>query len=111
MAAEVERRQAERYRIDAKVIVRHGRGERIPGVVVDISSSGLAVRLGRPYPFKVGDMLTVEVEFSGHGEKPIPHWGVARVVRLDGDRIAMSLAAASFADPVSKPAEKEFDAS
>ena len=109
MATDVERRQAERYRIDAKVVVRHGRGERIPGVVVDISSSGVAVRLDKTYPFKIGDMLTVEVEFSGHAEKPIPHWGVARVVRLDGDRIAMQLAAASFADPVPKPQEEEVE--
>jgi hypothetical protein len=109
MAADVERRQAERYRINANVTVRHGHGERIAGVVVDISSSGVAVRLDRPYPFQVGDTLTVEVEFSGHADKPIPHWGVARVVRLDGDRIAMQLAAASFGDPAPKPDEERIE--
>jgi hypothetical protein len=99
MATDAERRQAQRYRIDARVIIHRADGERVPGVVADISGSGLSVRPDRPCPIQVGEALTVEVEFSGHSDKPLPRWGVGRVVRLDGDRIALQLAAASFADP------------
>jgi hypothetical protein len=105
METDTERRQAQRYRIDARVIIRRADGERVPGVVADISGSGLLVRPDRPCPIRVGEAVTVEVEFSGHADKPLPHWGVGRVVRLDGDRIALQLAAASFADPAAPPAD------
>lgn len=91
-----DRRQAERYRIDTSVIVRRGDGEPIPAVVADISSSGMLVRLRGSCPFQVGEDLTVNVELSDYSDKPLSHWGLAKVVRLDGDRCALHLTAGSF---------------
>ena len=98
MALDAERRRAERYQIDTTVIIRRGDGEPIPAVVADISSSGMLVRMRGSCPFQVGEDLTVDVELSGHSDKPLSHWGLAKVVRLDGDRCAMQLTAGSFYD-------------
>jgi hypothetical protein len=91
-----ERRRAERYQIDTKVTIRRESGEPVPALVSDISSSGLLVRLDGPCPFQVGEDLTVQVELPGQSGKALSRWGLAKVVRLDGDACAMHLSAGSF---------------
>jgi hypothetical protein len=98
MTTDAERRRAERYEIDTRVIVRREHGEPVSAVVANISSSGILVHLDGPCPFQVGENLTVEVELSGHSDKPLSHWGIAKVVRLDDDCCAMHLTAGSFHD-------------
>jgi c-di-GMP-binding flagellar brake protein YcgR len=98
MALDAEKRQAERYRMDTTVIIRRGDGEPIPAVVADISSSGMLVRMRGSCPFQVGEDLTVEVDLADYPDMPLSHWGLAKVVRLDGDRCAMQLTAGSFYD-------------
>jgi len=91
-----ERRRAPRYRINTRVIIRNERGEPIPAVVVDISSSGMLVHLDRPNPFQIGEAVTVEVALPHRVDAPLSPWAIGSVVRLDGERSAIQLHAGSF---------------
>jgi hypothetical protein len=73
MELNVERRRAERCRIDTGAIVRRGDGEPIPVDVTGIGSSGMLVGLRGPCPFQVGEDVTAEVELPGHSHKPLSH--------------------------------------
>jgi len=82
--------------METTVVVRKESGETIPARAVNISSSGMLVRLEGPLPFHVGETVTVEVQLSSHSDRPFSSWGIGQVVRLDGRRSAIHLRAGSF---------------
>ena len=92
----MERRAAERHQIETKVIIHKAHGEPVSATAVDISSSGMFVRLERPDSFHLHETVTVEVELRDHADKPFSPWGIGRVVRLEGKRVAIKLAGGSF---------------
>jgi len=92
----VERRKAPRYRINARVVIRNERGDPVPAVVVDISSSGMLVHLDWPNPFQIGEAVTLEVALPHGVDAPLSPWAIGSVVRLDGERSAIHLHAGSF---------------
>lgn len=91
-----DRRKAPRYPIHTKVMLRSEHGEPIPGVADDISTSGMLVHMDQPAPFHLGEEVTVEVELPDDSDRAFSPWGIGRVVRVDGERSAIQLAAGSF---------------
>jgi PilZ domain len=94
-----EKRRALRYALPARVAVRRATGETIAASAVNISSSGMLLEVGQPFSFQLGEEVAVEVELPDHPDQPLSHWGLAKVVRLDGFRSAIQLSAGSF-DPL-----------
>jgi c-di-GMP-binding flagellar brake protein YcgR len=93
---DLDRRNAPRYTIPAGVILHRESGAPIPATAVNISSSGMLVRLEQPVRLKLGESVTVEVELSGHDRKALSNWGIGSVVRVDGDGAAIQLRAGHF---------------
>lgn len=91
-----ERRKSPRYPIEARVILYRQQGEPISANAVDMSSSGMLVRVDRSMPFSVGDEVTVEVDLPPGFDEPLSRWGIGTVVRLDGEHSAIHLRAGSF---------------
>src|SRR5271168_5243810 len=83
------RRNAERYQINTPVIIRRVCGDSVSALAIDISSSGMLVRLDPPIPFELGESVTVEVELAQHTDKPFSPWGIGRVVRVDTETCAV----------------------
>ena len=92
----VERRKAPRYPIQARVVIHRHAGGPISATAVDISSSGMLVRLDQPMPFCLDEAVEVELELPAASDQPFSHWGMGRVVRLDGERSAIELRAGKF---------------
>jgi hypothetical protein len=92
----VERKTAQRYPTDAKVIIHRQRGTSIFAVAVDISSSGMFVHLDRPRPFRPGETVTVDVELPPDSGQLFSTWGTGTVERLDGERCAIQICADIF---------------
>jgi len=90
------RRLAERFSITTAVILYKRHGEGIPANAVNISSSGMLVRLERSVPFEVDEEVAVETALTGHSDKPFSPWGIGRVVRVDTEHCAVQLRAGSF---------------
>lgn len=92
----IEKRRAPRFPIPAPAIVRDASGKKARATVVNISSSGILVNLEEPLPFWPADEVMIEIDLPEDPEKPLPAWGVARVVRVEGSRIAVELTSAGF---------------
>jgi hypothetical protein len=104
-----ERRRAQRYRIEANATVRKDGGEPIPATVLNISASGILLRLGGRILLEPGEAVTVEVELPGDSDKPLSPWGIGRIVRVDGDRSAIQLCAGSFHPLPAQPETPSLD--
>jgi hypothetical protein len=102
-----ERRRAERYPIKADVSVHTSGGETLTATAVDISSSGMLLKLVEPFPFQLGDEVSVDVDLPNDPEKAFSAWGLARVVRVDGTHSAVQLAAGSFGSLIEGSGAKE----
>jgi c-di-GMP-binding flagellar brake protein YcgR len=94
-----ERRKEPRYPVEANVIVQKKNGERIRATAVDISSSGIRLRLGQPCPLDQDEEVTLEVELPEHPDKPFSSWGLGRVVYRNDGGIGIQLYGGHF-DPM-----------
>jgi hypothetical protein len=101
----IERRRAERYPAEAKVVIRKENGEPISAVALDISSSGMLVHLDEPMTFHPGAEVGVEVESYPYPGKPFSPWGIATVIRVDDKRFGVQLRAGSFHQSAEEPEE------
>jgi len=91
-----ERRRAIRYPIEAQVKIHTTCGQCLSATAVNISSSGMLLQMLQPFPFNLGDQVTVEVDLPDHADKALSAWGLATVVRLDGLRSAVQLSGGHF---------------
>ena len=85
--------------MEAWATVRNAAGEIFSASVIDISSSGMLLHVGQPAPVKLGEEVTVEVELPDDPDRALSIWGLAKVVRVDGPRSAIQLAAGNFLAP------------
>jgi len=92
----IEKRRAPRFPIPVPAIVRDASGQTARATVVNISSSGILVKVEEPLAFAPADEVMIEVDLPDDPEKPLPAWGIAKVVRVEGSRIAVELTSAGF---------------
>lgn len=92
----VERRKEERFPIEAKVAVRKRDGETIHATAVDISSSGMRVRLAERGPFAVDEEVTVEVQLQEDPDRPFSSWGAGRIAYLHEGEVGIQLFGGKF---------------
>jgi hypothetical protein len=91
-----DRRKEIRYPLAAKVILRTKSGEVLEASAVDISSSGMRLRFGKPCPLTRGQEITVEVELPDYPDKSFSAWGVGRIAYVDSDGAGIQLLGGSF---------------
>lgn len=70
-----------------------GQGTNVPITLLGSSTSSaqLAGMLGLPYAFAVGDELTCDFKVTHPEERPLPYWGIGKVVRVEGCTAAIEL--------------------
>ena len=91
-----EKRKAERYPVRARVSVTRKDGETVSAESVNVSSSGLLLRVEEPFRFRPGEEVTIELELASDEDKPLTSWGLAKVVRVDERLSAIQLSAGTF---------------
>jgi hypothetical protein len=91
-----EKRRAPRFPIPAPATVRNGNGQQVAGSVVNVSSSGILVDLAELLDIAHGDEVMVHIDCPAEPDFPLPAWGMAKVVRMDGARLALELFMAGF---------------
>jgi len=101
----LERRKELRYPLTAHVILSKENGERIAATAVDISSSGMQLRLDRPAALEADEVVTVEVELPDRPERPFSSWGIGRIAHLDSSRMGIELAGGCFAGQDEEPVD------
>jgi hypothetical protein len=92
-----ERRNAIRYPIEAKVLVHKSQGQSVPAMAGDISGAGMLLHLEQSSGFTPDEVVTVEIELPDHPDKPLSSWGIASVVRIVGNDVALRVCAGTFA--------------
>jgi len=80
-----DRRKEIRYPVEARVLVRKKSGEIVHATAVDISSSGMRLRLMEPPQLAIGEEITVEVELPDYPDRSFSSWGVGRIAYIDAD--------------------------
>jgi c-di-GMP-binding flagellar brake protein YcgR len=91
-----DRRRAPRFPIEARVTVEKASGESFSAAAVNISSSGMLLRMEPPFPLELDDEVTVEIELPDDPEKAFSAWGLGKVVRMDRESSAIELSAGEF---------------
>jgi hypothetical protein len=92
-----ERRKEPRYYVGAPVVLRHARGEETySAVTLNVSASGILLKLSGDQPFQIGDDVLCEVSLPGTPEQPLLSWGVGRVIRVDDHQAAIELEGGTF---------------
>lgn len=91
-----EKRRAQRYSLEARVSILKGNGEILSATGINISSSGMSLKVGPVLALSVGEQVTVEVEIPGHHDQPWSAWGLATVLRVEDLQVAIQLTAGSF---------------
>jgi len=91
-----ERRRAERFPLEARVLLRTSQGLTLPAAAVNISSSGMLLTLEQENLLTLGEEVTIEVDLSGRIDGPFSEWGLAKVVRLEERKCAVQLSAGYF---------------
>jgi hypothetical protein len=92
----MEKRRAPRLHIPAPATVRKESGEKAAATVVNISSSGVLLELAEPLEIAPGDKVMVDIDLPDDPDRPLPAWGFAQVVRIEGMRLAVELFTAGF---------------
>jgi c-di-GMP-binding flagellar brake protein YcgR len=95
-----ERRKETRYPVEANVTVRKKGGETIQAKAVDISSSGMRLRLGGGCPLGLDEEVTVEVQLPDGADRPFSSWGLGRVAHIDSNGAGIQLYGGQF-NPIS----------
>jgi c-di-GMP-binding flagellar brake protein YcgR len=100
-----ERRREVRYPVEAPVTVRRNNGESMDAIAVDISSSGMRLRLGERCPLQIGEEITIEIQILNQPDQSFFSWGVGRVAHIDGGDAGIQLSGGQFdpADPGALP--------
>ena len=93
-----ERRNAPRYPIEATVVVCKSKGERVTARAGNISSSGMLLHTDQSSSFTLDEVVTVDVELPDHPDKPLSAWGIASVVRIGENDVALRVCAGTFAE-------------
>ncbi len=91
-----ERRHAIRYPMEAKVVVHKSQGERVTANARDISGAGMLLHLEQSAAFTLDEVVTVEIELPDHPDKPLSAWGIASVVRIVDNDVALHVCAGTF---------------
>ena len=92
-----DRRREPRFSIGAQAILRlSDSDETYPALTVNISSSGLLLKLMGACPFEVGDHVVCEVALPNSPNEALATWGVGHVVRVDETRTAIELRSGIF---------------
>jgi hypothetical protein len=93
-----ERRRDERFPIEAGATVEvSGGGSTMRATTIDMSGSGVLLDFAAASPLAPGDRVDCEFQVAHESGSPLPYWGVGRVVRVDGPRVAVELVAGGFA--------------
>jgi c-di-GMP-binding flagellar brake protein YcgR len=95
----IERRREIRYPVEATVTVRRKDGQSFQTRAVDISSSGMRLRLADAPRLALDEEITVEVELPDHPDKAFSAWGVGRVAHMDANNAGIQLFAGEFDPP------------
>lgn len=77
-------------------MVRKAGGETIHAMAVDISSSGMRLKLEEHIPLTVGDEVTVDVELPDHPGKPFSAWGLGNVTYVSSIAVGIQLFGGEF---------------
>ena len=91
-----DRRRATRYPVEAQVNIHAKSGHTFTAAAVNISSSGMLLKIAQPFPLSLGEEVTVDIDLADSSDKALSVWGLAKVVRLDGQHSAIHLSAGSF---------------
>lgn len=97
-SSRIEKRRAPRFSVQASATLRDANGRSSRATVVDISSSGIAAEMQEPLRLSPGDsvMIDVTIESAAPENYPLPAWGVAKVVRVEGARVSVEFTSAGF---------------
>jgi hypothetical protein len=89
----------ERLPIEAKATVEHGAPRHsFHAKSVNMSSGGVLLHFDEPVELAVGDQVTCDFVVEHEPNRPLPYWGLGRVVRVDAaDSCAVELHATGLA--------------
>jgi len=73
-------------------------------MVENISASGILLRFEVPVTLALGEWVTLDFVDKVENAPPLPYWGVGRVIRIDGLKVAMTLNVSGLVDLDSTPA-------
>ncbi len=82
-----ENRREERFPLEATAFIERETGERVPASTVNVSGSGVLVRLEAESQVRLGEFVTCGVNL--YEKKPPQSWGTGRVVRIDRRLVAI----------------------
>jgi PilZ domain len=104
---ETEKRKEIRYPIEAEAKVELVKGgQALWATTENLSESGALLHFEEPTQLAVGDEVNCEFTTRRSPDKPLPCWGMGRVVRVDASRAGVELSAAGF-DPTESPTPEE----
>jgi hypothetical protein len=92
----MERRRERRYDAGAHATLSTAAGITHEGTLVNISGSGVLLRIDEPADIVVGDHVTCEIGPVHIDEEAFPDWGAGRVAWLKGDFVGVELTLATF---------------
>ncbi len=55
----------------------------------DISFTGILLEFDHPVTLAIGDWLTLDFVRDDSNSLPLPYWGVGRIVRIEGNSVAL----------------------
>ena len=92
--SEKDRRFEDRFPVETQVTVEvTGTNEVLDGTSINASGGGLLLRFEEAVKLAVGDEVMCDIKVNG-AHKPLPHWGLGHVVRIEGNFVGIELSAA-----------------
>ena len=93
----LERRREPRFPIQAGATVEvTANGRVVHAITIDMSGCGVLLDFAESVPLTVGQQVICEFNVSHDADKPLPYWGVGKVVRVHECRAAIDLIAGGF---------------
>jgi PilZ domain len=80
-------RKEVRYTLQLHAILQRNTGESILGSTVNASGSGVLLEIALPPDLRLGERVCCSMELYA-GKAP-QEWGVGRIVRIEGSRVAI----------------------